>query len=825
MLVLRALAGIHRQQPLQALLMLGGLALSIAVVVAIDIAIGSAQQAFGDARRNLSGDSSHRVVAVSGRLDEQLYARLRMDGLRAAPVLEGRLDSAGGKLPVLGIDPLAEWQLRPALLRQGGASEGGGLLEPRAVALSRALAERLGLAAGDALTLDANRPALRVVAVLGEAGGAESLLADIGLAQQLLGAQGQLSRVDLRLDPEQVAPLIDKLPLGLQLEASAEADQQVLGMSRAFEINLQALSLLALLVGVFLVFQSLGFLGLRRRDLVARLRALGVSRAQLGRWLLLEAATIGLIAAAVGLLLGMLLALPLQQGIARSYDALFYEVGTVVTRLDPGTALKALLLGIGGALAAAWRPLREALSVEPLEGMRETTLAQTEALARQQRRLPSILLALTSLGLLWLGPSELWVAFAALFGLLIALLSLLPPIAGWLVGGLRQLLAGRTPVRAELLLGGLQSGLSRTGTALAALTLAMATVVGMSAMIDSFRGSVLRWIDRSLTADVYISPAQGRDRLSPASLTRLAELDGIDYVATTLRRQIRSDSGPLWLVAYDLPPRGFAGFEFIDAADDNLYLAFQQGAVLVSEPLATRLSLSAGSTLRLPTAQGPHDFRVAAVYRDYASPQGTLAIHRAHYASLFEDDSVSGAALFAADGQLDRVDAALPALLALLAKDEALRASRAREIRALSLDVFARTFAITDVLRGLAGLIAAVAVLGALSALQLERQRELALLRCLGYPPPALFRLQLGQGLLLGLLAALFALPLGALLAALLTEVIQQRAFGWSMQLRIGPGPLFGTAALAAACALLAAWWPARRLARSPLPELLRGRQ
>ena len=933
MLVLRALAGIHRQQPLQALLMLGGLALSIAVVVAIDIAIGSAQQAFGDARRNLSGDSSHRVVAVSGRLDEQLYARLRMDGLRAAPVLEGRLDSAGGKLPVLGIDPLAEWQLRPALLRQGGASQGGGLLEPRAVALSRALAERLGLAAGDALTLDANRPALRVVAVLGEAGGAESLLTDIGLAQQLLGAQGQLSRVDLRLDTEQVAPLIDKLPLGLQLEASAEADQQVLGMSRAFEINLQALSLLALLVGVFLVFQSLGFLGLRRRDLVARLRALGVSRAQLGRWLLLEAATIGLIAAAVGLLLGMLLALPLQQGIARSYDALFYEVGTVATRLDPGTALKALLLGIGGALAAAWRPLREALSVEPLEGMREATLAQTDALARLQRRLPSILLALTSLGLLWLGPSELWVAFAALFGLLIALLSLLPPFAGWLVGGLRQLLAGHMPVRAELLLGGLQSGLSRTGTALAALTLAMATVVGMSAMIDSFRGSVLRWIDRSLTADVYLSPPRG-DSLSAGLISELQSLDGVAAVATTLRRQITLPEGPAWLVAYDMPPRGFAGFEFIEslgcAAPDSapagepnasspsqprlardggspvaalpgsdgrpqrldprlrgddvavaaereahltatapsqprhsreggspalalpgrgdpeqaldprlrgddepcvagaegiqarLYSQFQRGALLVSEPLAQRLALAPGDALPLNTAEGPRTFPIAAVYRDYASPQGTIALHRRDYAELFDDPSISGAALFAADGELAALDAALPALLD---RHPGLRASRASEIRALSLEVFARTFAITDVLRGLAGLIAAVAVLGALSALQLERQRELALLRCLGYPPPALFRLQLGQGLLLGLLAALFALPLGALLAALLTEVIQQRAFGWSMQLRIGPGPLLGTAALAAACALLAAWWPARRLARSPLPELLRGRR
>ncbi|MCK7593729.1 FtsX-like permease family protein [Pseudomarimonas salicorniae] len=819
MLLLRALAGIHRQQPLQALLMLGGLALSIAVVVAIDISIGSAREAFSEARRSLSGDVSHRVVAVSGRLDQRLYAELRLDGLRAAPVLEGRVRTAAGPLAVLGIDPLAEWQLRPDLLRQQGSSDAPNLLAPRGIALSLPLARRLGLDAGQSLDLPATQPPLEVVAVLGDAGSPETALADIGLAQTLLDAEGLLSRIDLRLDPEQVDPLITRLPPGTALVASAEADGKVLGMSRAFEINLQALSLLALLVGVFLVFQSLGFLGLRRRPLIARLRALGVARPALARWLLVEAALIGLAAALIGLLLGMLLALPLQQGIARSYDALFFDVGSVAARLDALTAGKALLLGLGGALAAAWRPLREALSVEPLEGMRDATLEARAADTQRARRWPALVLAAGSLALLALGPEHLLVAFAALFGLLIALLGLLPPLAAALVAALRRLLGQHAPVRVELLLASVQGGLSRTGTALAALTLAMATLVGMSAMIDSFRGSVMRWIDHSLTADVYLSPAEG-ERLPQGLPERLARVDGVAAVATTLRRQLTLDSGPVWLVAYDLPPRGFAGFEFLAGDSDDLYPRFQRGEALISEPLARRLDLAPGDVLRLPTGNGPHDLPVAAVYRDYASPQGTLAIHRTHYAALFDDPSISGAALFAEPEALPALDAALPGLLA---RTPGVRASRASEIRERSLEVFARTFAVTDVLRALAGLIAAVAVFGALSALQLERQRELALLRCLGYPPSALTRLQLGQGLLLGLLAALFALPLGALLAALLTEVIQQRAFGWSMRLRIGPGPLLGTAALAAACALLAAWWPARRIARVPLPNLLRG--
>lgn len=815
MRVLRALLGIHPRQPLQALLMLAGLGLAIGVVVAIDIATGSAREAFLDARRGLSGDSSHRLQALDGRLDETLYADLRRAGLAAAPLLEGEINSAHGRLPLLGVDPLSEWQLRPGLLRDAG---GGDLLQPDAVALSRPLARRLGLAEGDRLRLSGTLT-LQVAAVLGAERAAESVLADIGLAQRLLRAEGQLSRIDLRIGPEQVPALLPMLPADTWLEASAEADDRILGMSRAFEINLKALSLLALLVGVFLVFQSLGFLGLRRRPLIARLRALGVSRPMLARWLLAEAALIGLGAALLGLLLGLLLALPLQQGLARSYGALFYEVGAVAARLDAPTALKALLLGLAGALLAAWRPLREALSVEPLEGLRETSLERSSNRAHQARRGPALLLGCASLGLLALGPDQLLLAFAALFGLLIALLGLLPPLAAALVGGLRGLLAGRAPVRTELLLASVQRGLSRTGTALAALTLAVATLVGMSAMIDSFRGSVQRWIERSLTAEVYLSPAPG-ERLPAELIDQLRGLPGVEAVSTSLRRQLSVDSGPLWLVAHDLPPRGFAGFDILRGDDGALHARFRRGEILIGEPLASRLQLEPGDSLLLPTARGPQALRIAAIYRDYASPQGTVAIDRGHYVELFQDPSISSAALFASAGRLADLDAALPVLLA---QHPQLRLSRASEIRERSLEVFARTFAVTDILRALAGLIAAVAVFGALSALQLDRQRELALLRCLGYPPAALFRLQLGQGLLLGALAALFALPLGALLAALLTEVIQQRAFGWSMQLRFGPGPLFGSAALALICATLAALWPAARLARAPLPQLLRG--
>jgi putative ABC transport system permease protein len=269
-----------------------------------------------------------------------------------------------------------------------------------------------------------------------------------------------------------------------------------------------------------------------------------------------------------------------------------------------------------------------------------------------------------------------------------------------------------------------------------------------------------------------------------------------------------------------LPERGRAGFEILAGDGATLWQAFEQGAALVSEPLATRLALGVGDVLQLPTAQGPRDFPIAAIYRDYSSPQGVVSLSLPHYQQAFGDAAIGAMGLFATP------EAAGPlaeSLRALAADDPTLQVVTAAEIRAISLEVFARTFAITDILRLLAGLIAVVAVLGALSALAIERQREFALLRAIGLAPAQLKRLQLMQGGTLGLLAGLCALPLGLGLAVLLIEVINRRSFGWSMQLDLPWGQILAALGISTLAAVLAAWWPARRAAGMALVQQLRG--
>jgi putative ABC transport system permease protein len=833
--LVRALWNAHRRAPAQALLMLLGLALSVAVVVAIDLAVDSARGAFLDSRRALSGAATHQLIADGGEVPAAQLVALRAEGLwRSAPLIEREAlhTESGTRLRLLGIDALSEAALRPWLAGRLGAADDASVgINPAALIgradaalLAQPLAARLGLNAGDSFTLRIDGRSIEFVLLATltaerlPAGSGAWVLVDIAAAQRATGLTGY-SRIDLVTDAERAQALAAQLPLGLRIVATAEQDSELAAMSGAFEINLKALSLLALLVGVFVVFQTLSFLALQRRRLLGLLRALGVQRSEVARLLLGEAAVVGLLAGAVGIALGIGLGSALLQGLARSYSELFYRVEVSALALSGFTLLKAAALALGGALVAVLLPLRDALGVPVLDALGRPSAALREPDARLRALLwPSVLLFAAGLALIRYAPQGLFWGFAGLFACLIAGLGLIPWAARHLLRALEWRLRA-APVLMQWLVAGSRRTLGRTGIALAALSLAIATVIGMSSMIHSFRVALNGWIERSLQAEVYLS-AGGRSALPAELVERASMLDGVLGVGLTRRSQRLPPSGPLEVVGMQLPPRGRAGFEILAGDVDGLWAAFEAGDALISEPLATRLRLGVGDALSLPTAQGARDFRIAAIYRDYSSPQGVVTLALPHYRRAFADEAVGALGLYAEAEDA----AALATTLRGWAKDDpTLQVVTAAEIRAVSLEVFARTFAITDVLRFLAGLIAVVAVLGALSALAIERQREFALLRAIGLTPAQLQRLQLLQGGALGLLAGVCALPLGLGLAVLLIEVINRRSFGWSMRLDLPWGQILTALAVSTLAALLAAWWPARRAVGASLVKQLRG--
>jgi putative ABC transport system permease protein len=834
--LLQALINAHRHAPGQALLMLLALSLSVAVVVAIDLSIDSARSAFSEARRALSGSATHQIVSDGAPVPDALLAQLRREGVRAsAPVidLEAAIGASKTRLRLFAIDPLSEARIRP-WLAGGGALSGDDtgidyaslIGDADGALLPQALAQRLQLRLGDKLALVIDgRPVHYVVrGLLADdtlpATSTHWIVLDIAAGQRALGSAGY-SRIDLVLDAPTAQRLAGSLPLGLRLLATAEQDRDLALMSRAFEINLKALSLLALLVGLFVVFQTLSFLTLRRGGVIGLWRAIGVDRRTLAALLLGEAAWVGVIAGLLGIGLGILLGRVLLVGIDVTYADLYGRGATGALTLAPLLIAKGMLLSIGGSLLAVLLPLYEVLTQTAMQALGRTRSSRAEDDPGVRRiralALPSLVLFVIGAVALKFGPDTLVTAFSALFVCLLACLGLVP----WLAWALLLILERRLRDGAVLplwLLAGTRRGLGRTGIALAALCLAIATVIGMSSMIHSFRSAVAEWIDQSLQADVYVSSA-GRNALAPEVIDAARALPGVNAISQTRRSQHMLDSGPISVIGLDLPLAGRGSIDWIAGDQARVWEALAAGDAVISEPLATRLKLAPGDSLILPAASGPTAVRIAAIYRDYASSQGALTLALDHYQRLFADTRIGAIGIYADQASVPSIVAALQSRVISLPGVQVVSAA---DIRERTLAIFARTFAVTDLLRLLAGLIAVVAVIGALSALAIERRREFALLRSLGLASGRLLRLQWLQASLLGLIAGLLALPLGIGLAVLLIEVINRRSFGWSMQLQLPWDQLLAAIAIAVVSAMLAGTWPARQQRRSSLARQLR---
>lgn len=233
---------------------------------------------------------------------------------------------------------------------------------------------------------------------------------------------------------------------------------------------------------------------------------------------------------------------------------------------------------------------------------------------------------------------------------------------------------------------------------------------------------------------------------------------------------------------------------------------------MVSDPYAYRHGLRKGDTVRLRTDRGEREFPIAGVYYDYSSDQGLVGILGETYERFWDDRGVDSIGVRLLPGT--PADAAIGRIREI-AGDRPVLVRSNRSLREASLRVFDRTFAVTNVLRSLTILIAFVGVLNALMAIQMERGREHAVLRVLGLTPRQAWGLVAGESAVIGLVAGVLAVPLGAAQALVLIRFINRRSFGWTMQTFVDPWILLQAVALALAASLLAGIYPATRLARS----------
>jgi putative ABC transport system permease protein len=822
--------------------------LGVALAFSVQLINASALSEFSQAVRSVNGQPDLELRALRGGFDETLYARVAAHPQVAAasPVLElGTYAlAADGKrvaLRVLGVDALVVAQLAPALMPVPAADAPRmALFTPGTVFLNPAARQALG---GDRVQLQSGLRLLDVqVAGSVAAGGAPLAVMDIGAAQELFGRLGQLSRIDLRLQSGTdraafIAAL--QLPGGITATEPGDDAQRVSNLSRAYRVNLTVLALVALFTGAFLVFSVLSLSVAKRAQQFALLGVLGLTGRERLRLVLWESALLGTVGSVAGIALGTALAALALRLLGGDLGGGYFSGVAPTLQWDAGAALVYGLLGVAAALVGGWWPARAAQKLPPaqtLKGLGAPPAGGTPW------RLSLLLIA--AAGLLAFTPPVAGIALGAYLSvglLLVGGISALP----WLIALLYDRIAPRVSRRLLPLLAVERARRVRGSAAVAVsgVVAALSLAVALTVMVASFRDSVTQWLDVVLPADLYVRTASNTAAsdtvyFSPEFVAALAQVPGVERTGTLRVTQLLLDAGQpaVALIARDM--RDPAGA--LPLVGEPLPVPAGHVAIYVSEPMADLYGAQPGRVFAAlsepfralaPAGQGPaainsgakqgekrgvEQFFVAGVWRDYARQFGAIAMDQRDFERLTGDRRVNDLALWLApDADQPQVQQAVRALAEVQAPGagELIEFASSSQIRATSLRIFDRSFAVTYWLQAVAIAIGLFGVAASFSAQVLARRKEFGLLAHLGLTRRQILTLVAGEGAAWTLAGALAGLVLGLAVSLVLVHVVNPQSFHWTMDMTLPWDRLLGLCAAVVLAGTVTAWLAGRAAA------------
>lgn len=837
----------YRRHPAQLILSILGIVLGVAIVTAVLITNSSSQRAFALSSEALYGRTTHQLTGARG-LDERVYVTLhrQLPALRMAPIIQGHVIINEQVFSLLGIDPFSEAGFgrtqalaaastgNPAIQQLAEADQSAitTLLQPNALLASQATLDERSLAIGQSLQLAAGGRQFTATlagtfASSNPAASTGVLMGDIAFVQSVLQRGTRIDRIDLILEPDEVAQLRRLLPENVQLSESISRQQTMRAMTRGFHINLTAMSMLALVVGVFLIHNTMTFAVVQRRELFAIKRITGITARTVLVSILTEAFAISLVGSLLGLLLGYGVAHGLIKLTTQTINDLYFVLHVQQIWFSPWLVVVGLVLGIGSSVLAASLSAIDAAATSPVQARQRSLIEQ-----RTHRWLPlfactGLIIALAGLVLAWVPSQSLVLGFAALMLLILGYGLTLP----WLTSRgsrLLQPLAARAGINTSLAVAGIERNISRTGLAIAALSIAVSATFGVDVMIGSFRSTVDQWLGTTLQSDIYVTApsaggSQGNPGLRPGLEDIARSTHGVSSVSTGRSMDVSSSAGEIEMLVVDTHEKSEAGFELIHGDASVAWPQWQSSdAVMISEPLATKHQLGVGDSITIFTElEGDTAFTVVAVFRDFGSSHGKILMARSLYNRFWSDRDVGTLGVLLTDTQLsDQVISAFEKTLSTPQRPLIIQSNT--RIHQQSLAVFDRTFEVTRVLRWLTVGVAFVGIFSALLALHLERAREFAIIRAAGATRAQIMQIVSIQTLTMGLFAGLLALPLGWLMSVILIHVINVRSFGWTMQSMLPQGSIPDTLFMACLSAVLAGIYPAWRLSRTPIASQLR---
>jgi putative ABC transport system permease protein len=851
-------------EPLRTSLTVLGIGLGVAVYVAVATANIEVLRTFEEGVLGVAGRTTLQITSAAALpegFDEQIIRTVRQaDGVMvAAPVLEFAAVWRGDQavpvaLPILGVDLLAESAVRDYTIASANASpfrteesrvsgdpDWERYLEPDSIMIGRAFARRHGLDPGGFVDLRVGALVRRlvvrgVIEGRGPRGAALEELAvmDIASAQLTFDRLGQLDRIDVVSDParsidEVASTLRQRLPSGLLVKRPEQRNAQMERMTRAFRLNVASLSAVALLVGLFLVYNTMSFAVLRRRREIGILRSLGMLPQGVSRLFLLEGLLLGMVGWAVGVLGGIFLARIAVRMMATTAGNLYDMAVSPSSAILPlAVVVQSFLIGIGVAIFGSLGPIREASAVEPVRALAPKGY-ETDMPKRVVPVLLKSMAVLVMAGVAALaGPVQGLPLFGYLsaFLLIMAFAMLSSVIIRVVSPSLRAILPGRYGMTVRVAAAELERAPIRNAVAVSALMVGFALMSGMTILIQSFRHSVDVWLEQTVKADVIVAGptwlGSGPPGLLPESVRqRLIGIPGVE--AVDAYRDVRTEfrDRPVALVARDLLLHARHSRYIFLEGDSSVVLtrAVQNDEVIISETFANQFGLHKGDLIRLPSPGAPVEFLIGGVFYDYATDGGKVVMDRTLYQRYWRDPNLTVVPLYLAAGvDPEKIRGAV---LERLAGDPPVLVITNSELKGEVLRIFDQTFRVTYALELIALLVALLGIVNALLSGILERQSELAVMRAVGATPAQIGRIILWESGLLGVSGIILGVAAGFLLSILLIQVVNKQSFGWSIAFHPSSAEIVMAMALALITTLVAGYGAARRAANLPLAESL----
>ena len=838
----------------QSILAVLGVAVGIAVFVAVDLANDSAKQSFRNSAASIFGETEFQLIGSTSGIPEKVYA----DVVKSAelqpllniikPIIDKQInlvdtDGVEQKYRLLGINVINE-NVFSGTNNYGidflNSQTGLNLFAENQVFVSSLLATTKQLSITDEFLVKGTNNKISIVGFFQNDNSLQRelmqnvIITDISVAQNITNSKGVLSRIDISsIDRQNQQTALDKwvslLPSGVQLIPSYTYSDARKSITKSFDTNLLALSLLALLVGLYLIYNMMTFSIHRRKNLFGTLRAIGVTKNEIFSLVLVEGLLIGLLGAILGIMLGILLAYFLLGLISSTINYQFFSSSPNTIEFETTIIYQALILGISGSIVSVLIPAWSASRIQPRELI--DIYGKYSTYNNYHIILFFLGLLLCSIGyLITLAPlTNLIIGFIAMFLVIVGLSLTVPTITQMVLVVMSLILEkiGR-PTIITLSVETIKNSLNTIAICIAALSVSIAMTIGIGCMIQSFRATVEEWLDQSLVADIYIAPptlgfGQDLKGIDDEFIRYASDIPEINYISQLGSYEIFKDGYLLNLIVVDSAEKIFDDVvQLKEGEKKDIWKDFiQTDSILISEPLAFQKDIKLNDSFDILTDKGLKSFNVRGIYYDYSSTSGIAMVSKQVYDNYWNDSKVTSLALYLNDPE--KSESVSNELLDKLDTDWDLQIISSKKLNDASMEIFDKTFEITFVLRSISLIVAFIGILGAISAIILSRAREFSILKSIGFTNNQLRSIIGNQTLIIGIISGLISIPLGIIITNLLIQIINKQSFGWSIPMQLLPSVFIEGIIVAILSAVLASIYPSVKISRNNIRKALMG--